>query len=158
MTRSFSRSQAMLAEALGVIPLGTQTFSKSTTQYPAGVSPHFVDHARGAIVTDVDGNDYVDFNNALASVTLGHCDPDVTAAVSEQLQKGTIFPLASPLEIAVAELICELVPCAEKVRYGKNGSDATAGAIRAARAFTGRDRPQQGRAEGDERAYLGLCL
>ena len=155
MTRSFSRSQAMLAEALGVIPLGTQTFSKSTTQYPAGVSPHFVDHARGAVVTDVDGNDYVDFNNALASVTLGHCDPDVTAAVREQLEKGTIFPLASPLEIEVAELICEMVPCAEKVRYGKNGSDATAGAIRAARAFTGRDRVATCGYHGWQDWYIG---
>ncbi|MEZ5791964.1 MAG: aminotransferase class III-fold pyridoxal phosphate-dependent enzyme [Nitratireductor sp.] len=92
MTRSFSRSQAMLAEALGVIPLGTQTFSKSTTQYPAGVSPHFVDHARGAVVTDVDGNDYVDFNNALASVTLGHCDPDNQRRSHRTDRQGNNFP------------------------------------------------------------------
>lgn len=91
-------------------------------------------------MVDIDGNRFVDFNNALASVTLGHCDQDVTEAVMTQLSKGTIFSLAHPLEVEVAELIIEMVPCAQAVRFGKNGSDATAGAIRAARAFTGRDR------------------
>jgi glutamate-1-semialdehyde 2,1-aminomutase len=140
MIDTFSQSNAMLEEALKVIPLGSQTFSKSLTQYPGGVSPFFAERASGAIVTDVDGNEFIDFNNALACITLGHCDPDVTAAVSEQLTKGTIFPLGSRLEIDVAELIIDMVPCAEGVRFGKNGSDATAGAVRAARAFTGRER------------------
>jgi glutamate-1-semialdehyde 2,1-aminomutase len=138
--RSFAKSESLLERALGVIPLGTQTFSKSHMQYPRGAAPFFIECARGSRAWDVDGNEYVDFANALAAVTLGHCDPDVTAAVQRQLEEGTIFALAHPLEIEVAELIIELVPCAEMVRFGKNGSDATAGAIRAARAFTGRDR------------------
>lgn len=135
----FKRSEELLDRALAVIPLGTQTFSKSLTQYPRGVSPFFIDSAAGAVVRDVDGNEFIDFNNALCSVTLGHCDPEVTEAVEEQLRKGTIFSLAHPLEVEVSELIVEMVPCAEMVRFGKNGSDATSGAIRAARAFTGRD-------------------
>lgn len=138
--RSYSCSEAMLERALSVIPLGAQTFSKSYTQYPRGSAPFFAARAAGSRVWDVDGNEYVDFNNALCSVTLGHCDPDVSRAVAAQLEKGTIFSLSSEHEIAVAEKIVELVPCAEQVRFGKNGSDATAGAIRAARAFTGRDR------------------
>lgn len=138
--RSFAKSEDLLDRALEVIPLGTQTFSKSYMQFPRGAAPFFIERGHGSRVWDVDGNEYVDFANALASVTLGHCDRDVTAAVREQLEGGTNFSLAHTLEIEVAEQIIALVPCAEMVRFGKNGSDATSGAIRAARAFTGRDR------------------
>jgi glutamate-1-semialdehyde 2,1-aminomutase len=140
MARSYKKSEALLERALRVIPLGTQTFSKSKTQYPHGVSPYFVDRAAGSHVWDVDGNEYVDFVNSLAAVTLGYNDPDVTAAVRAQLENGVIFSLPHPIEIEVAEAIRETVPGAEGVRFGKNGSDATAGAIRVARAFTKRDR------------------
>jgi glutamate-1-semialdehyde 2,1-aminomutase len=129
-----------LARAEQVIPLGSQTFSKSRTQYPYGASPYFIQRAQGSRCWDVDGNEYIDFVSSLCSVTLGYNDPDVTAAVQEQLQSGVIFSLPHPIEAEVAELICELVPCAEMVRFGKNGSDATAGAVRLARAFTERDR------------------
>lgn len=135
----YNRSVEMLDRALRVIPLGAQTFSKSHTQFPRGAAPFFMDRAEGSHAWDVDGNEYVDFNNGLLSITLGHCDPDVTKAVISQLDRGTIFTLSTRLEGQVAERIIDMVPCAEKVRFGKNGSDATAGAIRAARAFTGRD-------------------
>lgn len=139
--RSFAKSQAFLARSQQVIPLGSQTFSKSRTQYPYGVSPFFISHAKGARAWDLDGNEYIDFVSSLASITLGYQDPDVNAAVRQQLdESGVIFSLPHPLETEVAELICEMVPCAEMVRFGKNGSDATAGAIRVARAFTYRDR------------------
>jgi glutamate-1-semialdehyde 2,1-aminomutase len=138
--KTFHASEAYLARAEKVIPLGSQTFSKSRTQYPHGVSPYFITRAEGSRCWDIDGNEYVDFVSSLASVTLGYSDPDVTRAVSEQLQSGVIFSLPHPIEAEVAELICEMVPCAEMVRFGKNGSDATAGAIRIARAYTGRDR------------------
>lgn len=137
--RSFEQSGRQLERAERVIPLGSQTFSKSRTQYPVGVSPLFLQRARGARVWDVDGNEYVDFVSSLLSITLGYGDPDVDAAVRAQLDDGVIFSLPHPLETEVAELIVEMVPCAEQVRFGKNGSDATAGAIRLARAFTGRD-------------------
>jgi glutamate-1-semialdehyde 2,1-aminomutase len=139
--RSFEKSQAFLARAEKVIPLGSQTFSKSRTQYPYGVSPYFITRGQGSRVWDLDGNEYLDFVSSLASITLGYQDPDVTNAVRSQLdESGVIFSLPHPLETEVAELICEMVPCAERVRFGKNGSDATAGAIRVSRAFTGRDR------------------
>lgn len=153
--RDYSRSEQMLERALEVIPLGAQTFSKSYTQYPRGCAPFFVARAEGSTVWDVDGNRYVDFNNALCSITLGHCDADVTSAVTEQLQRGTIFSLSSEIEIEVAEQIVEIVPCAEKVRFGKNGSDATAGAVRAARAFTGRDRVATCGYHGWQDWYIG---
>ncbi|MCX8003938.1 MAG: aminotransferase class III-fold pyridoxal phosphate-dependent enzyme [Burkholderiaceae bacterium] len=138
--RRYKTSEQWLARALRTIPLGSQTFSKSKTQYPYGVSPYFIERGEGAHVWDADGNEYVDFIMSLASVTLGYRDPDVTAAVRSQLDIGVIFSLPHRLEMEVAEAIVEAVPCAEMVRFGKNGSDATAGAIRLARAVTGRDR------------------
>lgn len=140
MSERYKNSEALLARALEVIPLGSQTFSKSLTQYPYGVSPYFIKRGAGSRVWDADGNEYTDFINSLASVTLGYNDPDVTEAVRRQLEDGVIFSLSHPLEMEVAERIVDMVPCAEMVRFGKNGSDATAGAIRVARAFTGRDR------------------
>src|SRR5438132_9072740 len=139
MSERYRKSEQLLERALRSIPLGTQTFSKSKTQFPYNVSPYYVTHGNGSHVWDVDGNEYIDFINSLAAITLGYNDPDVTAAVKKQLEDGVIFSLAHPLEIEVAEKMIELVPCAEMVRFGKNGSDATAGAVRIARAFTGRD-------------------
>ncbi len=140
MTHRYAKSESLLDRALKVIPLASQTFSKSLTQYPFGVSPYFIVRGQGSRVWDVDGNEYIDFINSLASVTLGYNDPDVTRAVQEQLTKGVIFSLPDPLEMEVAERIVAMVPCAEMVRFGKNGSDATSGAIRLARAHTERDR------------------
>lgn len=137
--RSFEQSERMLERAEKVIPLGSQTFSKSRTQFPIGVSPLFLDRGEGCKVWDVDGNEYIDFISSLCAVTLGYQDPDVTAAVHKQVDHGVILSLPHRLETEVAELICNMVPCAEMVRFGKNGSDATSGAIRVARAATGRD-------------------
>ena len=139
MTRRYQKSEALLDRALKTIPLASQTFSKSLTQFPRGAAPFFIQRAKGSRVWDVDDNEYVDCINSLAAVTLGYCDPDVTAAVKAQLEDGVIFSLPHPIESRVAELIVEMVPCAQMVRFGKNGSDATSGAIRLARAFTGRD-------------------
>ena len=139
MSDRYQHSEELLERALKTIPLGSQTFSKSKTQYPMGVSPFFIKRGKGSRVWDVDGNEYIDFINSLAAITLGYCDPDVDAAVRAQLEDGVIFSLPHPIEMQVAEQIVKLVPCAEKVRFGKNGSDATAGAIRISRAFTHRD-------------------
>jgi glutamate-1-semialdehyde aminotransferase len=136
----FDRSHALLARALEVVPGASQTFSKGHTQFVRGASPVFVERARGCIVQDVDGGEYLDTTMGLAPVVLGYADPDVDKAVATQLEDGTIFSLPHPLEVYVAETICRLVPCAEMVRFGKNGSDATSGAVRLARAHTGRDR------------------
>jgi glutamate-1-semialdehyde 2,1-aminomutase len=135
----YVKSEQLLERALQTIPLGSQTFSKSKTQYPFGASPYFIQRGRGSHVWDVDGNEYVDFVNSLAAITLGYCDPDVDAAVRAQLDEGGIFSLPHPIEMQVAEEMVKLVPCAEMVRFGKNGSDATSGAVRLARAFTNRD-------------------
>lgn len=139
MSERFTRSQEMLERALRVVPLGAQTFSKSVTQYPLGVSPHFASRAEGARLWDVDGEEYLDFVGALAAVILGYGDPEVDAAVREQLERGVSFSLSTELELRLAEELVRLVPCAERVRFGKNGTDATSAAVRLARAATGRD-------------------
>jgi len=139
MSLRYHTSEELLERALRTIPLGSQTFSKSKAQYPYGVSPYFIQRGQGSHVWDVDGNEYIDFINGLASVTLGYNDPDVAMAVKTQLEAGTIFSLPHPIEVQVAEKIVEMIPCADMVRFGKNGSDATSGAIRLARAYTGRD-------------------
>ncbi len=137
--RSLARSREYLARARKVIPSCTQTFSKGPTQFVQGVAPIFLERGRGSHVWDVDGNEYVDYVMALGPIVLGYDDPDVIAAVQRQLADGVTFSLAHPLEVEVAELLTEVIPCAEMVRFGKNGSDATSGAVRAARAYTGRD-------------------
>jgi len=136
----FDKSQERLLETLKIIPLASQTFSKSYIQYPEKAAPLFARKARGSRIWDIDGNEFIDFVNGLFCVSLGYCDPDVNEAVKKQLEKGSIFSLAAELEGRLAAKLVELIPCAEMVRYGKNGSDATTGAIRIARAYTGRDR------------------
>ena len=134
-----ARTQAWAARAEKVIPLASQTFSKSRIQYPAD-SPLFLTHGQGGRVWDVDGNRFVDMVSGLLPVVLGYQDHDVDQAIRDQLGRGISFSLPTPLETQLAERLTRLIPCAEKVRYGKNGTDATSAAIRLARAFTGRDR------------------
>ena len=135
----FLESERLLRLAEAVIPLGSQTFSKSRTQYPVGVSPFFASKGSGSYLWDVDGNKYVDLVASLAAVTLGYGDPEINKAVKRQLKRGVSLSLSSKLETVVAEKIIDLVPSAEMVRFAKNGSDATSAAVRIARYFTGRD-------------------
>lgn len=139
VARSLARSRELEAQGKRLIPSGTQTFSKGTSQFTRGVAPVYLQRGQGARVWDVDGNAYLDLPMGLGAVILGHADPAVNAAAARQLQDGLSFSLPHPLEVEVAQLLVDLIPCAEMVRFGKNGSDATAGAVRAARAFTGRD-------------------
>lgn len=134
----YRNSSRFLIQAEALIPLGSQTFSKSRSQYPVGISPLFMQKAKGCHTWDIDGNKYIDLVSSLASVTLGYQNRAVNAAVRKQLRRGTIFSLPGKLEFEVAEKIVDLVPSAELVRFGKNGSDATSAAIRIARAYTGR--------------------
>ena len=80
----YKKSKELLKTTSRVIPLASQTFSKSHIQYPAS-APHFLVKGKGSHVWDVDGNEYIDFVNGLLPVILGYCDPDVDAAVVGQL-------------------------------------------------------------------------
>ena len=138
MSTRYKNSEAFLERALKLIPLGSQTFSKSKTTLPFGISPYFVDKGKGSKIWDIDGNEYIDFVSALCSITLGYQDKDVDSSVMAQMKNGVTFSLPHKLETEIAELIVDMVPSAEMVRFAKNGTDATSGAIRIARAYTGR--------------------
>lgn len=135
----YLESNKLLAEVEHLIPLASQTFSKSRTQYPPTISPLFAAKSLGCRTWDVDGNEYIDLVSSLAAVTLGYGNAEVNQAVVRQLQLGVTLTLPGLLEYEVASLIKELVPSAEKIRFAKTGSDATAGAVRLARAYTGKD-------------------
>ena len=137
--KKFDKSTAQLFRAELSIPLGSQTFSKSKTQYPVGISPLFASKSKGAYLWDIDDNKYIDLVNSLAAVTLGYGDKGLQKSILKQLKLGVSLSLPTKIESEVAELVIDLVPSAEMVRFSKNGSDATSAAIRLARAFTGRD-------------------
>ena len=130
----YERSESWLARAEAVIPLASQTFSKSRTQLPVGASPLFAARASGSQLWDIDGNQYVDLTSALACVTLGYAHPVVDEAITRQLADGITFSLPHRLECEVAERRVDLIPSAEMVRFGKNGSDATSAAKSTTRA------------------------
>lgn len=136
---NFNTSNVMLGRASSVIPFGAQTFSKSHLQFPHE-APLFLSHGSGGYAFDVDGNDYVDLVSALLPNVLGYCDPDVDWAIREQLNSGISLSLSTELEARLANKLIELIPCAEMVKFGKNGSDVTAAAVRVARAYTGREK------------------
>ena len=139
MNRSLAHSDDWWERAQRVIPLGTQTLSKSPTQFVQGATPIFLQRGRGAHVWDVDGYEYLDYPMALGPVLLGYTDPRVDDAVRDQLRDGITFTLMHPLEVEVAERIVAMCPGVEAVRFAKSGSDAVSAAVRACRAITGRD-------------------
>ena len=128
---TFKKSNSLLKRAKKVIPLGTQTFSKSYQQFPRNTSPLFLTKGKGANVWDVDGNKFIDLIAGLLPIILGYRDKDVDNAIKSQLKNGISFSLATELEIYLSELLVELIPSAEMVRFGKNGSDQCIRSIRA---------------------------
>ena len=135
----YKNSNKFFKKAIKYVPLASQTFSKSHIQWPKGAAPLFIERAYGANVVDIDKNHYIDYILGLLPITLGYCDTDVDEAVISQIMKGSIFSLPSKLESQLSEKLVDLIPSAEMVRFGKNGSDVTTAAIRLARAYTERD-------------------
>ncbi len=135
-----TESEKLHARATGLIPAFAQTLAKGPTQYVDGVAPKYLQRASGSHVWDVDGNEYLDYNMAIGPISLGYGYPAVNDAIRRQLEDGIVFPLIHPLEVAVAELVREVIPNAESVRYAKTGAEVTSAAVRLARAYTGRDK------------------
>ncbi len=135
-----TKSDELYARATGLIPAFTQTLAKGPGQYIKGVAPKYLLRGKGSHVWDVDGNEFIDYNMAIGPVSLGYAYPAVDNAIRAQLEDGITFSMMHPLEVEVAELIREVVPNAEMVRYSKTGSDATSAAVRLARAYSGRSK------------------
>ncbi len=135
----FQNNMALFEKVLKIIPNASQTFSKSYLQFSAGASPLFIKEGKGCFLTDVDDNTYMDYTMGLGPCILGYAFGPVLEAIEHQLKKGSAFTLPHYLEYELAELLTQVIPSAEMVRFGKNGSDVTSGAVRLARAYTGRD-------------------
>lgn len=139
MKHGIKKSDELWQKALKVIATGTQTFSRSPGVFPDGAAPKYVIRQKGSHVWDVDGNEFIDMVMGCGPVTLGHnCEP-INEAIKEQMDKGILFSLLNPLEVEVAEKLVGCIPCAEMVKFSKNGSDVCAAAVRLARAVTGRE-------------------
>jgi len=127
-----------------------QHFIKARKYIPGGVNspvragksvnidPPFIASARGAIIRDVDGNEYIDYVGSWGPMILGHADPEVLRAVKRSAELGTSFGAPTEMEVMMAETITEMVPSIEMVRMVNSGTEATMSAIRLARGYTGR--------------------
>lgn len=134
-----NNSLSLLKRSENLIPCNTQTLAKGPSQYVQGIAPIYLQSGKGCHVIDVDENEYIDYTMGVGPISLGYCYDKVDKAIQEQLKQGITFSLVNPLEVEVAELIREIVPNAESVRFSKSGNDVTSAAVRLARAYTGKN-------------------
>lgn len=140
MTHDITQSLAMQDRARKVIPGMTQLLSKRPDMFSPGSWPGYYKKALGAYVWDLDDNRYLDMSiGGIGANVLGYADPEVNAAVCRAVTDGASASLNCPDEVALAELLCELHPWAEMVRFARSGGESMAMAVRIARAATGRD-------------------
>lgn len=129
------KTHALQKRAQEVIPLGVN----SNFRYWGNEITPYVQKAKGAYLWDVDGRKYIDYRMAFGPIILGHSYEEVDNKVIEEIQNGVLFAMTSELEVAVAEMIVEMSPAIDMVRFACSGTEATMHAIRVARAYTGRD-------------------
>jgi len=134
------QSDILYERAKGLIPSYSQTMAKGPSQYVNGISPKYIKRGRGSHIWDVDNNEYIDYNMAIGPISLGYAYPKTDNAIIQQLKDGITFSMMHPLEVEVAELIRDIIPNAESVRFSKSGADVTSAAIRVARAYTGKNK------------------
>src|SRR5688500_6998497 len=124
-------------------------YERAQRVFPSGVThdsrhhlpfPLYITRAKGSRKWDVDGNEYVDYRMGHGALILGHGHPAIESALVEQSREGTHYGACHELEIRWAELICEIVPCAERVKFVSSGTEATMMAMRIARAVTGKNK------------------
>jgi glutamate-1-semialdehyde 2,1-aminomutase len=120
-----------------LIPGGAHTYSRGDDVFPENAPP-ILSHAEGCYVWGAHGDRYLDYGMGLRSVTLGYGYERVAAAAINEIKKGNNLTRASITELAAAELLVDLIPCADMVKFAKNGSTVTTAAVKLARAYTGR--------------------
>jgi glutamate-1-semialdehyde 2,1-aminomutase len=131
----------MQARAKNIIPGMTQLLSKRPDMFSLGVWPGYYEKAKGVSIWDLDGNHYIDMSIAgIGANVLGYTDPDVDNAVLDAVRKGTSTSLNCPEEVELAELLCEIHPWADMVRYARTGGESMSIAVRIARAYTGKEK------------------
>jgi glutamate-1-semialdehyde 2,1-aminomutase len=134
------KSQDLYTKAKKLIPGGTQLLSKRPEMYLPHYWPSYYEKAKGCEVWDLDGNKYVDMSYmGIGSCILGYADEDINEAVKNAIDKGSMSTLNSPEEVELAEILCDLHPWADMVRYTRTGGEAMSVAVRIGRAKTGKD-------------------
>jgi glutamate-1-semialdehyde 2,1-aminomutase len=128
------RSRKFHDRAEAVTPLGVESNVRAFDPYP-----FYIEEAQGSYVTDMDGNEYLDFLSALGPIILGHSHPEVVEAVQEQAAKCDLTATPQPIAFEYMEKVTEMTPSIEQVRLANSGSEATMHAIRVARSYTGND-------------------
>lgn len=138
MSFVFEKSKAAYEEAKAVIPGGVNSPVRAFNT--VGDHPVFIDHAKGAHLYDIDGNELIDYVCSWGPLILGHCNEAVQAAVRDAVDKGTTFGMPTVIETKMAEKICALVPSVDMVRMVSSGTEATMSALRLARGYTKRNK------------------
>ena len=131
----FPQSQQLHREAAAHLPGGVTHMARAFEPFPI-----YVDRCVGPYKWDVDGNRYIDFWTGHGAMLLGHAHPAVVEAIQEQAARGTHAGGSTQREIEWAQLIMDMVPCAESVKFTSSGTEATLLALRAARAATGKSK------------------
>lgn len=134
----YNKSKELYDEAVKVMPGGVNSPARAFKS--VGDHPLFIDHAKGARLYDVDGNEFIDYSLSFGPLILGHADDKVVKSVQDAAVKGTSFGAPTELETTMAELVMERVPSIEMVRMVSSGTEATLAALRLARGYTGRSK------------------
>ncbi len=134
----FQTSQRLFTRAQTVIPGGVNSPVRSFKS--VGMNPIFIHHAKGSKIYDVDDNEWIDYVGSWGPMILGHSDKRVLDAVKSKVEQGLSFGAPTQAEVEIAELICEMMPSVEMLRFVNSGTEAALGAIRVARGYTGRDK------------------
>ena len=129
------KTQSLQKRAQEVLPLGVNSNFRF---WGDGITP-YMDKAKGGHLWDVDGKEYIDYRMAFGPIILGHSHDEVDQKVIEEIQRGVLAAMTGELEVSVAEMIIEMSPAIEMVRFACSGTESTMHAIRVARAYTGRD-------------------
>lgn len=137
---NLTRSLALLEEARKLVPGVTQSLMKRPEMFCLGSFPVYLEGGQGALVRDVDGNEFIDYITGLGANTLGHNHPRLIAALKERLPQGLLHSLPTEIEIHAARELIEMIPGAEMARFFKTGADATSASIRLARHLTKKER------------------
>ena len=133
------KSMSMLEDAQRLTPGGVGGIRRPYN-FVVGEYPVFIDHGYGGHIVDVDGNEYIDMLCAYGPIILGYVEDEINDAAKAQMDKGFCFSLVQPLQNELEQRLADLMPCGEQTILVKTGSDATNAAVRASRAYTGRDK------------------